>query len=312
MHALAITGIIHVLVMFLGLGIAVTTGIIEMEGFSSIHQKLVDQGSPENLWNPFSGGLSYAWMLIIGGVLGGMAGQASIQPIFAARDVSTAKRAAVMSAFIIAPCGIMVAILGLIAKTGQFFDTTAVNPKMVLPILMTTPEFIHPFLGGIALAGILAAILSTVGPVNFAVVTIATKDIYQGIINPEANDNKIISTARKLVLLVNLVTIPLAYIGKGGAILDTAYVSYGIRAIGAIVIMMGIYASGFITPSGVRAAFTGGTAAVVVNILLSQVARHTELIPATTRLPDNTYIAIGSALFFIISDNLLNKLRRMH
>jgi SSS family solute:Na+ symporter len=309
MHAIAITGIMHVAVMFTGLGIATVSGLIDIEGFSSLHDKMLELGSPENLWNPFSGGVSYAVMLILGGVLGGMAGQASIQPIFAARDVSTAKRAAILSAFIIAPFGIMVAILGLIARTGQFFELSSVDAKMVLPTLMTTPEFIHPLAGGIALAGILAAILSTVGPVNFAVVTIATKDIYHGLINPKAEDKSIISTARKLVILVNLVTIPLACIGKDGAILDTAYISYGIRAIGAIVIILGVYGAGFITPTGVRASFICGTAAVGINIMLSMMAGHCDLIPAGTNLPDNTFVALGVAFVCIISDYLIKRWR---
>ncbi|MFO8021121.1 MAG: sodium:solute symporter family protein, partial [Perlabentimonas sp.] len=230
MHALAITGIMHVVVMFIGIGFATYTGITNVGGFAALKADMVlNHGSPENLYNPFSGGLSYAWSLILGGVLGGMAGQASIQPIFAARTADIAKKAAIFSSLIIAPFGIMVAILGLVAKTGNYFDVSTaasplwnpdlinpdtgvvgmINPKMVLPTLMVTPEFIHPVMGGIALAGILAAILSTVGPVNFAVVTIATKDIYHGLINKTAVDKKLISTARKLVILVNLVTIPL-------------------------------------------------------------------------------------------------------
>lgn len=299
MHALAITGIIHVTVMFLGVGIALVTGLNGVNGLSSLHQRMVELGSPENLLNPFSGGLSYAWMLILGGVLGGMAGQASIQPIFAARDVPTAKRAAVLSAFLIAPFGIMVAILGLIARTGDYFDVTAVNPKMVLPALMTSTEFIHPVFGGLALAGILAAILSTVGPVNFAVVTIATKDIYNGIINPGAADTKIINTARKLVILINLVTIPLAYLGRKGAILDTAYISYGIRAIGAIVILLGIYAGGWVTPRGVRVAFTGGTLAIILNIVARRLGFFTI---------EDTYIAVAATLLIILTDYAVTRL----
>lgn len=301
MHALAITGIIHVTVMFAGLGIATIIGINEVSGFASLYTRLVELGSPDNLWSPFSGGLSYAWMLILGGVLGGMAGQASIQPIFAAKDVSTAKRAAILSAFIIAPFGIMVAILGLIAKTGLFFDTSMVNAKMVLPILMTTPDFIHPVLGGLALAGILAAILSTVGPVNFAVVTIAAKDLYHGIINQGASDRKIISTARRLVILVNLITIPLAYFGRDGAILDTAYVSYGVRAIGAIVIIIGIYAPGRVTPVGIRAAFIGGTMAVIINIVIRRLGMHTI---------EDTYIAVAAVLLITTADHLLIRKRK--
>ena len=309
MHALAITGIIHVFVMFFGIGTAAFIGIQDVGGLSALKEAMIAQGSPTNLYNPFSGGLSYAWSLILGGVLGGMAGQASIQPIFAARNASTARKSAVLSAFIIAPFGILVALLGLVAKTGNFFSlqgaasplwdhvNMVINPKMVLPTLMVTPEFIHPILGGIALSGILAAILSTVGPVNFAVVTIATKDIYHGLINKTAVDQKLISTARKLVIVVNLFTIPLAYYGSG-AILDTAYISYGIRAIGAIVIVMGIYSRGWIKIEGVRLAFIGGTIAVLANIVLRRLG--------VLKIED-TYVAIGAAILFIIIGNLIGK-----
>lgn len=302
MHALALTGIIHVVVMFFGMGAATIIGLIDVNGFASLHERMVELGSPDNLYNPFSGGIGYAWNLILGGVLGGMAGQASIQPIFAARSAAVAKKAAILSSLIIAPFGIMVALLGLIAKTGLYFDTAPylADPhmiKMVLPTLMTTPEFIHPVLGGIALAGILAAILSTVGPVNFAVVTIATKDIYHGLINKTAVDKKLISTARKLVIIVNILTIPLAYYGTG-AVLDTAYISYGIRAIGAIVIVMGIYSRGWITIEGVRLAFIGGTVAVLLNILAKNIG-----LPVI----ENTYVAIGAAILFIIIGNIVGK-----
>jgi solute:Na+ symporter, SSS family len=302
MHALAITGIIHVVVMFAGLGIAAAIGLSDISGFGALQERLVALGAPENLYNPFSGGLGYAWSLILGGVLGGMAGQASIQPIFAARSAAIAKKAAILSSLIIAPFGIMVALLGLIARTGKYFDAAPylADPqmmKMVLPTLMTTPEFIHPVLGGVALAGILAAILSTVGPVNFAVVTIATKDIYHGLINKTAVDKKLISTARKLVIIVNLVTIPLAYYGTG-AVLDTAYISYGIRAIGAIVIVMGIYSRGWITIEGVRWAFIGGTVAVVMNIVAKNLG-----VPVL----ENTYVAIAAAVFFILLGNIFGK-----
>ncbi|HDP55259.1 MAG TPA: hypothetical protein ENN24_06225, partial [Bacteroidetes bacterium] len=204
------------------------------------------------------------------------------------------------------------AMLGLLAKTGNYFDITtaasplwnvdlgAINAKMVLPTLMVIPEFIHPIMGGVALAGILAAILSTVGPVNFAVVTIATKDIYHGIINKSAVDKKIISTARKLVILVNLITIPLA-IFSSGAILSMAYISYGIRAIGAIVIVLGIYKRGWISTDGVRFAFIGGTIAVIVNII-AKLAGWWKI--------EDTYVALAAAVVCIIIGNIYANQRK--
>ncbi len=312
MHALAITGIIHVVAMFTGIGIALIIGLDKVSGFGSLSEKLVDLGSPQNWYNPFSGDMSYAISLVIGGVLGGMAGQASIQPIFAARNAATARKAAILSSLIIAPFGIMVAILGLIGRTGIFFSvegpasplwnelTQSLNAKMVLPTLMTTPEFIHPVLGGLALAGVLAAILSTVGPVNFAVVTIATKDIYHGLINKSAVDQKVITTARRLVILVNFVVIPLAIFVQR-EVLDAAYISYAIRAIGAIVIIMGIYFKGWISSDGVRFAFAGGTVAILISII-GKGAGWFDV--------EDTFVGVGSAIVLIILGNLWSRLKR--
>ncbi|MCK5761151.1 MAG: hypothetical protein KAH33_07645, partial [Candidatus Delongbacteria bacterium] len=215
----------------------------------------------------------------------------------------TAKRAAIVSSLIIAPFGIMVAFLGLIAKTGMFFETSAVtNPKMVLSTLLTTPEFINPYLGGLALAGVLAAILSTVGPVNFAIVTIVVKDMYHAIINKDADDKKLLKTAKNLVLLVNVVTIPLA-IFIHGAILEAAYVSYAIRAIGAIVIVLGVYKRNWITSTGVILAFIGGTITIFVCVIANNIGWFSV---------DKTYGAVISAVVFIAIGNLWEKYRKLH
>lgn len=298
MYALSITGIIHVITMFTGLGIALAVGLGKTGGFGGLHSHLTALGAPSNLFNPFSGGLSGGISLLLGGILGGMAGQASIQPIFAAKNPQTAKKAAIVSALIIAPFGFIVGNLGLIAKTGLFFNTAEVPAKMALPTLLTTPSFIHPVLGGIALAGIIAAILSTVGPVNFAVVTIGTKDIYQIFFHKSGDDREILKMAKNLVLLVNAITIPLAIIFRGG-ILDMAYISYAIRGIGAIVILLGIYRRNWITVTGVRWAFIGGSSVIFICLLAQKLGWF---------FIDKTYGAIGAALIFIILGTLKDKL----
>lgn len=307
MHALAITGIIHVAAMFIGVGIAFFTGLIDIGGIGGLTKELMALNTaskvvvPQNFLNPFSGGLSYAFSLLLGGVLGGMAGQASIQPIFGAKDAATAKGAAVLSAFVIAPFGVMIAFLGLMAKTGRYFDVAALkNTKMVLSTLLTSETFINPFFGALALAGVLAAILSTVGPVNFAVVTIAVKDIYHGLINKGADDHKILRTSKNLVLLVNLVTIPLAIL-VGKSVLDAAYMSYAIRAIGAIVIMLGIYRRGWINSLGVQMAFIGGTVVILICVVAASYGWFSV---------DKTYGAVVAAIFFIALGKAIEIMKR--
>lgn len=301
MHALAITGILYLVTMYLGLGIAFLVGLDKVGGFTGLSATLTSLGAPQNLYNPFSAGTNDAVALLVGGLLGGMAAQASIQPVFAARDVSTARKASMLAGLIVAPFGVMTAFLGLYARTGLFIpEGVEVTAKTALPTLLQTPAFISPVLGGLALAGVLAAILSTVGPVNFAVVTIAAKDIYHGIINKKADDARIISTARKLVVLVSVITVPMAIFLKG-AVLDTAYISYAIRAIGAIVIVTGLYSRKIVTPLGVKLSFIIGTVAVFVTMVAQQRGWF-EI--------DKTYGAVITTLAVILLSSLGDRLFR--
>jgi SSS family solute:Na+ symporter len=301
MHALTIVAIINLVVRYVGIGIALVVGFMAIGNMSVLSEKLIAAGAPSNYYNPFSMGWNAAFSLILGGILGGMAAQASIQPIFAAKNPVTAKRAAILSALFIAPFGIMTAYLGLMARSGIFIDPSKiVDAKEVLPTLLMTPSFIHPILGGIAIAAILAAILSTIGPVNFAIVTIATKDIYHGIINKKASDEKILKIARRLIILVNFITIPMA-IFIHGAVLDAGYFSYAIRAIGAIVILLGIYKLNWISQYAVRFAFIGGTLAIVFSLI----ARKVEWFEI-----DKTYASVISTVFFIFIGNIYSRIKK--
>ncbi len=300
MHAIAITGVIHVVTMFLGLGLAFVIGMHRIGGFHGLQQALIATGSPSNFYNPFSTNISYAFSLLLGGILGGMAGQASIQPVFAAKTPSVAKKAAVLSSLIIAPFGVMVAFLGLIARTGKFFDPSTIeNTKQVLPKLLMSTNFIHPVIGGIAIAGIMAAILSTVGPVNFAVVTITIRDIYHNLLKRDADDATLLKSSRQLVIWINLITIPLAILIKG-AILDSAYVSYAIRAIGAIVILAGIYLRPWTSKLGVKMAFIGGTIVIFICVIANRVGWFHI---------DKTYGSVASAIFFLFLGYIIDSIR---
>ncbi len=128
------------------------------------------------------------------------------------------------------------------------------------------------------------------GPVNFAVVTIIAKDIYSGFINRSADDNKILRTSRNLVILINFIIIHLAIIFQKKAILDAAYVSYAIRAIGAIVIILGIYGSRFINGLGVKLAFIGSILTIFVCLIANRIGLFTI---------DKTFGAVCAALLFI-------------
>ena len=64
---------------------------------------------------------------------------------------------------------------------------------MALPTLMMD---LVPAAGGIVLAAILAATLSTVSPIILASGTMFIKDLYQGVINPDASDKQLLFVSR--------------------------------------------------------------------------------------------------------------------
>ncbi|MCK5224529.1 sodium:solute symporter family protein [Candidatus Calescamantes bacterium] len=246
--AVSFTNMAHVILMYSTLIVAFTIGLIKVGGFSGLFELLdgAIQARPElyqanatveTFKSPFGFGVFKAISWILGGMLAAFASQASIQPVFATKDIKTARNASLLSALFIAPLGLLVSTLGMIVATGKFgLPATA---KQALPHLFMNPDFMPPWLGGLAMAGILAAILSTISPVMLAISTIMTKDVYHLILHKEADDKKLLKVSQLVTLVVGLIVIPAAMFFKG-YILDTSYISYAIRASGSVIVILGL------------------------------------------------------------------------
>jgi SSS family solute:Na+ symporter len=242
MHSIALTNLMHIILLYTTLITVFVLVLIKAGGYTGIFQKLSEvmpAAQVTQFKDPFSLGIPKVISWILGGILAGFASQASIQPVFAARDIKTAKRSAYLSALFIAPIGILVSTIAISVRTGMFGGYPP-TMKETLPYLLMNGNFLPPWLSGLAMAGILAAILSTIAPVMFAVSTILTRDIYHLILHQDASDKKILQVSRRFVIAIGLISIPMAIYLKG-AILDTAYITYAIRGAAAIVILMGIY-----------------------------------------------------------------------
>jgi hypothetical protein len=95
-----------------------------------------------------------------------------------------------------------------------------------------------------------------------------------------------------------VVILPLAIFIRG-AILDSGYVSYAIRAIGAIVILFGIYKSRWVSSLAANLAFTIVTAAILSCVIANRL--HWFSI-------DKTYGAVASTLLVILLVNIYQRL----
>ncbi len=249
MNAVASTNKLHLFVMYGGVILAIIFALSRVDGWRGFTDGINAVAAVEgkkSYFNMFSIGGTKVSSWIIASLLGACTAQAGIQPILAAKDVPTAKKACIITAFVAAPFGIFTALLGMVAKVmssnGTLLNTVGENVtsgKLALPTLMMN---LPPVVGGLVLASILAAILSTVSPIILSSGTMVTKDIYQRVLRPGASDAQVLKISR-ITTAISGVICALGAIAlvEAQAVLDIVYAAYSLRGALFIVVLLGIY-----------------------------------------------------------------------
>jgi solute:Na+ symporter, SSS family len=231
MVAVGYTNILHMIVMYGGVLLAVVLVGNDVGGLAGMRASL-----PEDYFSLTAIGTPKISSWIIASILGACTAQAGIQPILAARDVHVARRAAIVTAFAVAPFGILTALLGMAARV-QMPDLA--NAKEALPILLMN---MSPIAGGIVLASIMAAVLSTISPLVLACGTMITKDIYQRRLRPDADDRRVLFVSRLTTAVSGGICMGAAVAMYDSArILDIVYYAYTLRGSIFVVLLLGIY-----------------------------------------------------------------------
>jgi len=222
-------------------------GVSELKtGIAAVEAEMAAAGQKTGFFNMFTIGGSKVSSWIIASLLGACTAQAGIQPLLGAKDVPTAKKASILTAFVVAPYGLFTALLGIIARVmshnGTLLDVNGnlvTDGKRALYALMMN---LSPIAGGIILASILAAILSTASPIILASGTMITKDIYQRVFKPDASDKQILFVSRLTTALSGVVCCIVAILlVNSSKVLDIVYSAYSLRGALFIVVLYGIY-----------------------------------------------------------------------
>lgn len=204
-----------------------------MGGFSGIAEALSQIGSdPAHMLSPFSLGPMKVVGYFLGGLLGIPAAQATVNYSFGARNWKVARLAPFLAAILILPLSIWTGSMGLFAKVAGLTDI----PKLALG---KTLMHINPIIGGLGLAGIFAALVSTVAGILFGCSSIMAKDIWKRWLHPNASDEYEEKWTRLWILIIGVssalgaMTLP--------KILHQAYFVYAIRSSLAICVAFGIW-----------------------------------------------------------------------
>lgn len=281
MNAVAATNVMHLVAMYGGVILALV--LVRMgpgAGIGSLRTAL-----PASFFGWFSIGTPKVSSWIIASLLGACTAQAGIQPILAAKDVATAKKSAIITALLVAPFGILTALLGMYAKV---IYPNLSSGKLALPTLMMD---LHPVAGGIVLASIMAAILSTVSPIILAVGTMFTKDLYEPVLSKSYDATRSLFVSRAATAAAGIVCIIFAiFMFDSAMILDMVYFAYTLRGSLFIILLLAI----FLKKRNEKAAIWSMILTAVVSIgwLAAKGITGAYPIPALTE----TYMAVLTAL----------------
>jgi SSS family solute:Na+ symporter len=114
-----------------------------------------------------------------------------IQKTFGARSAVAASRAALGNAAALALFAFVPALLGMAMRS---VEPGLVNSEMALPLL--TMDVLPPWLGGLGLAALFAAELSSADAILFMLSTSLSRDLYQALLRPEATDGQLLRVGR--------------------------------------------------------------------------------------------------------------------
>lgn len=234
MMAVGYTNILHMVVMYGGSILALVLCFGDIGGWRTLTDTL-----PGSYFSVSAIGIPKVSSWLIASVLGACTAQAGLQPVLGAKDEHTAVTSSYAIAALVAPFGILTALLGMIAKI-KFPDLQ--NAKLALPqLLMTMPAYA----GGIVMASVFAAVLSTAAPIFLACGTIFSRDIwgeFKTSVRMSGQDDKVLGVSRTATFVAGTLCILTAVAFKNSStILDLVYFAYSIRGSLFIILLLGIY-----------------------------------------------------------------------
>lgn len=293
MMAVGYTNILHMAVMYMGSIIAVIVCLTQIGGADQLKTML-----PKSYFSMDTIGISKIGSWLTASVLGACVAQAGIQPILASKDIKAAVKSSYLIALLVAPFGIMSALLGMAAKV--LFPSLE-NAKHALPVLLMS---MNPIIGGFIMASIMAAILSTAAPIFLACGTLFARDIYlQGKRGEQTDDREILKVSRGMTFTAGVLCIFLALVFYDSQrLLDLVYFAYSIRGSLFIVLLLGIYWKRTSEKAAVCAMWTTG-AVGLFWVIYKNITGNYPIMPQLSE----TYAAVITAFSVVVAGSILTE-----
>jgi SSS family solute:Na+ symporter len=160
-----------------------------------------------------------------------------IQKTFGARSARAASRAVLLNAAALALFAFVPALLGMAMRS---VEPGLVNSEMALPRL--TMDVLPPWLGGLGLAALFAAELSSADAILFMLSTSLSRDLYQAVLRPGASDAQLLRVGRGAAVAGGVLGLALAMVLP--SVVSALKIFYGIMTAALFVpLLVGLFSS---------------------------------------------------------------------
>jgi sodium/proline symporter len=178
--------------------------------------------------------------------------------IKSADEIKPARRIAMVWVLISLSCSVLIGLLGKVYFSKEL--SSADSEKI---FMMMVSELTHPIVGGILLAAVLAAIMSTADSQLLVTSSALTEDLYRVLIRPKASDKELVWVSRGTVIGVASLACSIA-LKPDNSVLDlVAYAWAGFGATFGPLILMSLYWNRM-TRNGALAGILGGGVTVLL------------------------------------------------
>jgi solute:Na+ symporter, SSS family len=284
MKSVVYTNVIHSLVKYIGIGVAVYFGLTKVGGFQGLQARL-----PSEMFSWTNVGWSQILAWFIAGIGATFSTQYVIQAINTVETRQKAKAASLYTALLLVPFGIGTALVGM-CSFALFPNIKSINAFSALIADM------DGVMAGVVAAGLAASLFGTIAAISVSTATLLYKDFYTRFVTKENDEKRSLNFIRVTTIIVGLLPILLAIYTPN--ILQMTFLAKAIRASLSVLVLLVFYAPWFGTKTG-----------ALFSILCSLVATIAWFMMGNPFGIDNAYVALLVPLFIMGLSSMAERIR---
>jgi solute:Na+ symporter, SSS family len=284
MKSVVYTNVIHSLMKYIGIGVALYFGLAKVGGFGELQARLPDDMFS---WTYVGWGQILAWF--IAGMGATFSTQYVIQAINTVETRQKAKAASLYTALLLVPFGIATALIGM-CSLALFPHLKSINAFSALIADMDGVT------AGVVAAGLAASLFGTIAAISVATATLLYKDFYTRFVTEDGNESRSLNFIRITTIIVGLLPIALAIYTPN--ILQITFLAKAIRASLSVLVLLVFYAPWFGTRTG-----------ALFSILGSLVATIAWFVMGNPFGIDNAYVALVVPLIIMAVSSMTERIR---